>query len=216
MASEMEEDRTYKEQLELFTRCSTEKSIELVKIGEVIAELTQRHRFLDIGAGGGHLTIPVSQSFGETTLVEPNAEQARYFERRSPHFKIHNNFWSDVDLGSSRYDFILCSHVLYYIEEANWLATIEKMYAHLEENGRIAIVLQSPIGEVANFFNHFTRYDVNILELWRELIQGYGDDAVDVRGFSRDEKRAVVGLARGQLEVVVRVEAEVRAAFAGQ
>jgi SAM-dependent methyltransferase len=183
---EMEEEAEFQRQLTLFVRCSTEKGIELVKVGEIIAELTQRRRFLDIGAGGGDLTIPISQSFAETTVVEPNEKQASYFKRRCPHFNVSNDFWEKVDLGFKRYDFILCSHVLYYIEEGQWLATIEKMYAHLEDGGRIAIVLQSPIGEVADFFNQFTRYDVNILELWRDLIRRYGDDAIEVRYFMNE------------------------------
>ena len=183
---EMEEDAEYKRQLDLFVQCSTEKGIELVKIGETIAGLPHRRYFLDIGAGGGDLTIPVSQSFGETTVVEPNEKQSSFLKRRRPHFKVYNDFWKSVDLGLKRYDFILCSHVLYYIEEGHWLTTIEKMYAHLEDKGRIAIVLQSPIGEVADFFNQFAYYDVKILELWRDLIQRYGDDAIEVRYFMNE------------------------------
>ena len=183
---EMEEDAEYKRQLALFVQCSTEKGIELVKIGETMAGLPHRRYFLDIGAGGGDLTIPISQSFGETTVVEPNEKQSSFLKRRCPHFNIYNDFWKSVDLGSTRYDFILCSHVLYYIEEGHWLTTIEKMYAHLEDKGRIAVVLQSPIGEVADFFNQFTSYDVNILELWRDLTQRYGDDAIEVRYFMNE------------------------------
>lgn len=183
---EMEEDAEFQRQLALFIRCSTEKGIELVKVGEIIAGLPHRRYFLDIGAGGGDLTIPISQSFDETTVVEPNEKQASFLKRRCPHFRVYDDFWEKVDLGSKRYDFILCSHVLYYIEEGQWLTTIEKMYAHLEDGGRIAIVLQSPIGEVADFFNQFTHYDVNILELWRDLIQRYGDDAVEVRYFMNE------------------------------
>jgi SAM-dependent methyltransferase len=183
---EMEGDADYQRQLDLFVRCSTEKGIELVKIGEIIAGLPHRRYFLDIGAGGGSLTIPISQSFNETTVVEPNEKQASFLKRRCPHFKIYNDFWNKVNLGSTSYDFILCSHVLYYIEDGYWLTTIEKMYAHLEDGGRIAIVLQSPIGEVANFFNQFTHYDVNILELWRDLIQQYGDDTIEVRYFMNE------------------------------
>jgi SAM-dependent methyltransferase len=183
---EMEEDAEYQRQLALFVRCSTEKGIELLKIGEIIAGLSHRRYFLDIGAGGGDLTIPISQSFNATTVVEPTEKQARFLMRRCPHFKVYNDFWEKVELGSKRYDFILCSHVLYYIEEGHWLTTIEKMYSHLEEGGRIVIVLQSPIGEVANFFNQFTHYDVNILELWRDLIQRYGDDVIEVRYFMNE------------------------------
>ena len=156
---EPEEDEEYQRQLALFVRCSTEKPIELVKLGEIIAGLPHRRTFLDIGAGGGDLTIPVSASFNETTVVKPNEKQAAFLVRRCPHFTVHNDLWERVDLASKRYDFILCSHVLYYIQEKNWLSTIEKMYAHLEGGGHIVIVLQSPMGEVTNFFNQFTHYD---------------------------------------------------------
>ena len=183
---EMEEDAEYKRQLALFIQCSTEKGIELVKIGETIAGLTHRKQFLDIGAGGGDLTIPISQSFDATTIVEPNERLSSFLRQRCPHFTVYNDLWKDIDLGSKRYDFILCSHVLYYIEEGHWLSTIEKMYTHLEDKGRIAIVLQSPVGEVADFFNQFTDYDVNILELWRDLIQRHGDDAIEVRYFMNE------------------------------
>jgi SAM-dependent methyltransferase len=183
---ETESDEEYKRQLALFSNCSTEKGIELVKVGEVIAPLTHRRSFLDIGAGGGNLTIPISQSFAETTVVEPNIEQVAFFRRRCPHFTVCNHSWEDVNLGSNLFDFIFCSHVLYYIAEGRWLSTINKMYSHLEDKGRIAIVLQSPIGQVADFFNQFTRYDVNILELWRDLIRDYGDGAVEVRYFMNE------------------------------
>ncbi|HNY73860.1 MAG TPA: hypothetical protein PKL55_10000, partial [Syntrophales bacterium] len=73
---EMEEDGEYQRQLALFSQSSTEKGIELVRIGETIARLARRRSFLDIGAGGGHLTIPISTSFDATTVVEPNARQA--------------------------------------------------------------------------------------------------------------------------------------------
>ena len=66
---EMEENVEYQRQLALFVRCSTEKGIELLKIGETVAGLRHRRYFLDIGAGGGDLTVPISQSFNETTIV---------------------------------------------------------------------------------------------------------------------------------------------------
>jgi len=180
---EMEEDGEYQRQLALFSQSSTEKGIELVRIGETIARLARRRSFLDIGAGGGHLTIPISTSFDATTVVEPNARQAAYLRRRCPQFRIINDAWDNVALGSERFDFILCSHVLYYIAEGKWLDTIAKMYTHLDDRGCLAIVIQSPIGEVAEFFNYFTDYDVNILSLWRDLIEIYGDGAVSVRYF---------------------------------
>lgn len=180
---EMEEDAEYKRQLDLFARSSTEKGMELLKIGEIIADIENREKFLDIGAGGGDLTIPISQSFGETVIVEPNEKQAAMFRRRYPHIRVYNELWEKINFGEQRFDFILCSHVLYYVEEGKWLSTIEKMYRCLEDGGAIAIVLQSPLGEVARFFNHFTRYEVNILELWGQLIHLYGEKDLEIRYF---------------------------------
>jgi SAM-dependent methyltransferase len=180
---EMEDAEVYRKQLELFIRCSTDKRIELVRIGEVIADLRHRRRFLDVGAGSGDLTIPLAQTFRETSIVEPNTAQIEFLRRRYPDFKLHNTTWSEADLGGERFDFILCSHVLYYLDTADWMPSIDKMRAHLEADGRLAIVLQSPIGELADFYNRFAHFDVDILGLWRQLIHSFGDRAVDVRYF---------------------------------
>lgn len=183
---EMEEDAGYQRQLQLFTQCSTEKGIELLKIGEVIARLPDRQRFLDIGAGGGHLTIPVAQQFEKTTIVEPNTKQAERFCRQYPAFCVHNGSWTEVTLNDECFDLILCSHVLYYIQEGAWMSTIKKMYRHLSPDGCIVIVVQAPLGEVAQFFSSFTAYDVPIIELTRDLIEQYGEDAVGLQYFQNE------------------------------
>jgi len=180
---EMEEEAEYQRQLKLFSECSQEKSIELVLIGEVISGLRSSERFLDIGAGTGNLTVSVSQFFAETTIVEPNERQAGFFRRRYPRFRVDDCRWEEVDLGSDQFDFILCSHVLYYIPTHDWLKTIDKMYSHLAADGTIAIVLQSPVGEVAEFFRKFSKYDVPVIELWRNLTVTYGYQSVQVRYF---------------------------------
>jgi len=180
---EMEGEAEYQRQLKLFSDCSQEKSIELVLIGEVISGLRSSERFLDIGAGTGNLTVSVSQFFAETTIVEPNERQAGVFRRRYPRFSVYDCRWEDADLGSDQFDFILCSHVLYYIPARDWLKTIEKMYSHLAVGGTIAIALQSPVGEVAEFFRDFSEHDVPVIELWRNLTLTYGYPSAQARYF---------------------------------
>nr|WP_304364187.1 class I SAM-dependent methyltransferase [Methanocalculus taiwanensis] len=156
-------------------------------IGDVIAGLPDRRRFLDVGAGGGDLTVPISQLFGETVVVEPNPLQARAFRRRHPEFTVVEAGWESVDqekdLGGNVFDLILCSHVLYYIPTGDWDTLVYRMYKLLSPGGCLAIVLQSPLGEVADFFNRFTRYDVAILELAGDLISQYGDDKIGLQYF---------------------------------
>jgi SAM-dependent methyltransferase len=179
----LEENGAYQRQLELFSKCSQEKSIELVLAGEVISQLQNTANFLDIGAGTGCLTAIISTFFNDITVIEPNKKQAEHFRRRYPQFHVYEEKWETADLGSKLFDFIFCSHVLYYIPAEQWLDVIRKMYAHLKEKGRIAIVLQSPAGDVARFFRVFSGYDVPVIELWRDLTGIYGHQALEVRYF---------------------------------
>jgi hypothetical protein len=57
-----EEEAEYKRQLEVFVRSSTEKGIELVKIGEIIAGLHQRESLLDNGAYPHHSLTPNTET----------------------------------------------------------------------------------------------------------------------------------------------------------
>jgi len=181
-----DEERHYRRQLELFSSCSTEKGIELVKIGMVIRTLRKREAFLDIGAGGGHLTVPISQHFQKTVVIEPNAVQAEILRRRCPDLEVICDTWDGADLFGREFDLILCSHVLYYIPSGTWPATIGRMHDRLAPGGCLVIVLQSPLGEVADFFRAFTDYDVPILELTRDLIDRYGEDAVTLEYFQNE------------------------------
>jgi len=183
---EMREEKEYRRQLHHFVTSSTEKGIELIKIGEILSGLRHRRTFLDIGAGGGDLTIPLSGSFRKTTVVEPNARQVAFLRTQRPEFECIHESWEKVALADRRFDFILCSHVLYYISPGKWLPTVAKMHAHLEPGGRLVLVIQSPIGQVAEFFNAFTRYDVPILDVWKSLGEAYGEENLDVRYFLND------------------------------
>jgi len=184
--AEMDEERTYRRQLRLFVASCAEKGAELVRIGEVLGGLRRRRAFLDIGAGGGDLTIPLSASFAATTVVEPNAAQVAFLRGQRPEFECIHASFEDVDLDGRRFDLILCSHVLYYIPPGRWLHTVAKMYDHLAPGGRLVLVVQSPVGQVAEFFNTFTTYDAPILDLWDRLADLYGEENLDVRYFLND------------------------------
>ena len=134
-----EENGAYQRQLELFSKCSQEKSIELVLAGEVISQLESTADFLDIGAGTGNLTAIISTFFKDTTVVEPNKKQADHFRRRYPQFHVYDEKWETADLSPKLFDFIFCSHVLYYIPTEQWLDIVKKMYAYLKEMGALAL-----------------------------------------------------------------------------
>jgi hypothetical protein len=93
MQDPCDQDTVFQHQLDLFTACSTEKGIELVVLGELIARLPCRRGFLDIGARGGALIIPVPQLFESTTVLEPNPLMAGKFRRRYLEFRVFESGW---------------------------------------------------------------------------------------------------------------------------
>jgi anti-anti-sigma factor len=177
----MESAETYKAQLALFVASTNEKQLEIEWITWEATGLPQRRAFLDVGAGGGDLTGPISHLFERTTVVEPNAEQTRRLRDRFPRFTVLESTLDRADLGSEPFDLILCSHVLYYVPQSEWPGHVRKMHRHLAPDGKLIIVLQSPIGQVSDFFRHFADYDVDLLGLWNDLVATFGEQHVAIR-----------------------------------
>jgi SAM-dependent methyltransferase len=179
-------DTRYQRQLDLFVRCSNGKALALERLLALVARLPRREAFLDIGAGNGVLTLPLAREFHRATAVEPDPFQAADLKRRAPDLRVFQNTWQDVDLGSGLFDFILCSHALYYLPEVEWMRQVDRMYEHLRPGGQAALILQSPLGDKAGFFSAFTGSDVNVLGLWKGMLHTYGEDALDARYYTSD------------------------------
>lgn len=186
---EMEADDEYQQQLALFVRSSDDKAKALAQLEPLVARLSRRERFLDVGAGGGDLTGPLSRLFAQTTVVEPNRLQAERLSAAYPQCRVWNCRFEDLDVGPEAFDLVLCSHVLYYVRETGWLALVQKMHDLLNPGGKAVIILQSPAGEMGRFFRHFTGRDVPVVPLWDDLVARFGSEAVDAR-YVRVEIRA--------------------------
>lgn len=176
----------YQQQLELFERCSNSKDLCLERLRAVVDRLPRHESFLDIGAGNGILTLPLAKTFRRVVAVEPNPILAANLKSRAPELHVLQDTWQNVDMGSALFDFILCSHVLYHLPEAEWMRQIDHMYEHLRPGGQMALILQSPLGNKASFFTAFSEPDINVLGLWKGILHTYGEDALDARYFTCD------------------------------
>lgn len=163
---------------EAYLHTSDEKINEAQKLLAIVSRLPKKEAFLDIGAGLGQLTIPLSRMFKNSLAVEPNTYYARKLQEKAPGLQIINEPLQKTRLGSRKFDFILCSHVLNFIPQKDWLKTIEKLYALLDEGGKLALVIQSPEGDLSRFFEEFTGELVNIFPLWGKMLKKYGDSAI--------------------------------------
>jgi SAM-dependent methyltransferase len=172
-------DEEYRQQLARFVRASDEKPKLVRQAERIIARLGRRDRFLDVGAGAGDVTIPLSAHFASTTVAEPNRVQVERFRREHPTFEVHEVTLERLDLRGEPFDFILCSHVLYYVPASAWLDVVGKLHGWLRPGGKLAVIMQSPVGEMAEFFQHFNNFHVDVIPLWDDVVARYGEENVE-------------------------------------
>ena len=104
---------------------------------------------LDIGAGGGRLALPLALTCRAVTAVEPSPSMCAVLRETAAEYGIENVSiveagWLDADVEPA--DVVLCSHVVYVIEDIG--AFVRKMDNHA---GRLvmAVVFQaSPLSQV--------------------------------------------------------------------
>jgi len=98
---------------------------------------------LDIGAGGGNLTLPLSKVFDQVVAIEPNPfyiSELHKLDTGSIH--VINAHWPTTNIKIA-VDIALCVHTMYYIDKNQWTKAIMGMLTLLNPGGVVLIVLVS-------------------------------------------------------------------------
>lgn len=103
--------------------------------------------FLDVGAGPGFVTQEFVEAFDWTIALDPNPCYAKNYRNLSNNYGEFKNQNFEFAAFDRRFDFILCSHVLYHIPQRNWKKFVQKMRHLLTKNGRALVVIIGDRGE---------------------------------------------------------------------
>lgn len=107
-----------------------------------LSNLVYRNRFLDVGAGNPfYLTNEIKKYFGETEVIEPNEHYRKLHEKY--HNKIIGKLLEETSLKENYYDFVLMSHVLYYVPQNSWRDIFKELIKSLTLSGSLAIIAHS-------------------------------------------------------------------------
>jgi len=147
------DDATYNEWQRTCVKCSDEKEKVTAALQPVIDEMESRHAMLDIGAGDGNLTLRLAPSFKLAVAVDPNTTVGYVFESQGIRYICAG--FEDTDIGSEKFDLIVCSHVFWLVKKADRPAFIEKMLSHLSPRGKAAIIMGAPRGQSHDFHKQF-------------------------------------------------------------
>ncbi|MDQ7026592.1 MAG: class I SAM-dependent methyltransferase [Anaerolineae bacterium] len=152
-----EYDQTYKEQFDLLTFHTDEykQSIPFIET-TLLPKLPQQGHFLDVGAGRGTISMPMSRHFDHTTIVEPNTvyfqEVLDWAKGVGVSLDGHNGDWLEIDSSPIQADLAVLSHVLYFVPYANRSQFVRKAYNCVKRGGYMVIILISATSGINHLY----------------------------------------------------------------
>ena len=113
-------------------------------VNRLLKEVTPNSSMLDVGAGGGRLSLPMALHCRQVVAVEPSASMGTVLLQQASEFSIPNvslveATWESAEVDPA--DLVLCAHVLYVVSDIEQF--VRKLGIHAQE--RVLVVLyQAP------------------------------------------------------------------------
>jgi SAM-dependent methyltransferase len=126
--------------------------------------LRLRGTAIDAGAGTGKLTAWLANRFEMVIGVEPNPSLAAEFRATCPAASLIPATILAAEPGTAA-DFVLCSHVFYYIPRAEWEANARRLIGWLAPGGVLAVAIQNPETDCMRMVSHFIGGRLDLKEL---------------------------------------------------
>lgn len=187
----------YAKTLSLMLRSTSEtRHLGLFFRRHILPSLLNKHSLLDVGPGDGQLTGWVGNHFRELTAVDNNQAvldalnvKQKILRKKTSLTKCYDSVL-DVQLAENTYDLALLSHVLYYVDSADWSLVVDDMLKTVKPGGKLVIALSGDAMGKARLIEYFggDRLDIDTLSV--ACLAKYGEANVDT--FS--SKESVLGL----------------------
>jgi SAM-dependent methyltransferase len=119
-----------------------------------LARLPSPGVFVDAGAGNGQTTAWLGSRFGRVVAIEPNPSLCHDLRQTCPAAEVLPVKILDAHLPAAA-DFVLCSHVLYYLPRDEWQTCLGRMASWLKPSGALVVVLQNHQTDCMGMLDHF-------------------------------------------------------------
>ncbi len=146
--------REYHRAFQVFLDHTDQKLKAQKWLTDLIDRLPSRRVFIDAGAGNGKVTTWFTERFGRTIAIEPNASLRSELKRACPTAEVIAEKILDAKIGAAA-DLILCSHVFYYIDVAEWLPNLNRLASWLSSGGVLVLVVQNHDTDCMRMLEHF-------------------------------------------------------------
>lgn len=144
----------YHRAFEIFLSHTDQKLKAQQWLNDLVDRLPRRDIFIDAGAGNGKVTAWFTERFGRTIAIEPNPSLRGELLRDCPGAEVVAERILDAKVSAAG-DLILCSHVFYYINAMEWMATLEQLVSWLSSGGVLVLVVQNQDTDCMRMLEHF-------------------------------------------------------------
>lgn len=147
-----------------FVKSTNEKQLILEELQGLLGETLDMQTVLDLGAGSGEITIPLSEKALFVKAVEPENEWCKQLEdgRAAPagqtaprRLLLHPGRWESANI-CEKYDVVLVSHSFSYIPHPFREFALRKAHEWAKEGGRIVLVTSAETGKFAEVLKKAT------------------------------------------------------------
>jgi SAM-dependent methyltransferase len=174
----------YEQAFAVFLAHTDQKDKARTWLDAAVAGLPSRRLFIDAGAGTGKVTAWFVPRFEKTIAVEPNPFLRQHLSQNCPQANIVPApiLECTVEPGA---DFVLASHVFYYIPTHDWPANLDRLASFLGPKGTLVVVLQNAGSDCMALVDRFhgRRFDLNVpcREFQLRHLESRPGDAFDCR-----------------------------------
>jgi SAM-dependent methyltransferase len=163
----------YHHAFQVFLDHTDQKVTARRRLDALVQSLPARRTFVDAGAGNGQVTAWFLNQFERTIAIEPSPSLSADLQRACPTAELLRVMILAAE-PNVKADFILCSHVLYYIEQSEWLAHLEKMASWLAPAGMLVVVLQNHETDCMKMLEAYHGRRFNLAALAQEFEAAHG------------------------------------------
>lgn len=154
----------YHHAFKTFLAHTDQKEKALAWLAGEVDSLPNRRRMIDAGAGTGKLTALFVERFASVVAIEPNLSLVDELKATCPTAHVIAAGITDSHVPGDA-DFVLCSHVFYYIPSADRAANLSTMLGWLAPGGVFAAAVQNPNTDCMKMTKHFHGRSVDLGEL---------------------------------------------------
>ncbi len=148
------QSEAYRAAFAVFLAHTDQKTTAFAWLDRLVRTLPARKTFIDVGAANGALTARFLPAFGRTIAIEPSPSLREELRRTCPRAEIIPQLVLDARPGTEA-DFVLCSHVFYYVPPEQALDHLQRLVSWLAPGGVAVVVLQNPRSDCMRLTAHF-------------------------------------------------------------